>query len=285
LRSTIAKAMMNIAKQEELDTTVAEMESNCEKNGNDIRSLLNSLQFGSSSSKDSSLRLDIFSATGRVFGSASLEEKMEAVFTDFGMISLMVAEGYVGATGRGVDAMDRCAEAALSLGQHDLLDKRIHQSQAWGLLPASVLSVVGTAVHAGGSAPSQLFPSWLGKQSKRSKHLRLHRSLRDHGRFGDTAATLDARSLCRMRLFRSGRSGPEVVDELMSLGLTRDDMMETLVDTVFPGDESTVQLDSKTKGAITREWKKREGDRIVHRTVEEEGEEDIYDSEEDREMD
>jgi hypothetical protein len=34
-------------------------------------------------------------------------------------------------------------------------------------------------------------------------------------------------------------------------------MLETLAETVFPGDETTVTLDTKTKSAITREWKKR----------------------------
>jgi hypothetical protein len=54
-----------------------------------------------------------------------------------------------------------------------------------------------------------------------------------------------------------------LIDELVGLGLTRDDMMETLVDTVFTGDEDSVRMDTKTKGAVTREWKKREGDRTT----------------------
>jgi len=279
VKSTIAKALLAVVAKEGLSYTAKDLETLCEKNGNDIRSILNFLQFGAGSRKDDLLRLDVFSATGRVFGLGTLEEKSNAVFVDFGMVSLMVAEGYIGATGRGTDAIDRCALAGTSLGDHDILDRRIRQSQAWGLLPSSVHSVVATALQAGGPAPFQIFPSWLGKRSKQTKQMRLHRELRDHGRFGDTLSALDARSLLRARLFHPGRTGGEIVEDLVSLGLTRDDMMETLVDTVFQGDEASVSLDTKTKGAVTREWKKQEGDRIVRYSgVVENTEEDVYDS-------
>jgi hypothetical protein len=33
-------------------------------------------------------------------------------------------------------------------------------------------------------------------------------------------------------------------------------MLETLVETVFTGDEASVALDTKAKSALTREWKK-----------------------------
>ena len=285
VKSTIAKALLAVVAKEGLSYTAKDLETLCEKNGNDIRSILNILQFGAGSRKDDLLRLDAFSATGRVFGMGTLEEKSNAVFVDFGMVSLMVAEGYVGASGRSADAMDRCALAGTSLGDHDILDRRIHQSQAWGLLPASVLSVVATATHAGGPAPFQIFPSWLGKRSKQTKQMRLHRILRDNGRFGDTLSALDARSLLRAHLFQPGRTGSDIVEDLVGLGLTRDDMMDTLVDTVFPGDEASVNLDTKTKGAVTREWKKREGDRVVRSSGVTDSTEDVYDSEEEEDMD
>ena len=139
-----------------------------------------------------------------------------------------------------------------------MIDTRIRRTQNWGLLPASIQSVVEAATVAGGPAPFQIFPSWLGKMSKTTKHRRMTREMRQRGGFPSTEAALDARSLLRARLFRAGLSGEAIVDDLVSLGLTRDDMMETLVDTVFTGDESAVAgLDTKTKGAVTREWKKR----------------------------
>jgi hypothetical protein len=47
----------------------------------------------------------------------------------------------------------------------------------------------------------------------------------------------------------------DVVNDLVSLGLTRDDMLDTLIDTAFS--DETIVLDTKLKAGITREWKKR----------------------------
>lgn len=295
-RSIIAKTLLKtVCAKERLSVTADQLETLCERNGNDIRSLLNALQFKGASPplnplqehtnttgaaqdrgqiqsgacpvgrKDELQRIDAFSATGRLFASSgSLDERAALVYVDMGLVPLMVAEGYVAAAGRGHagrradDAIDRCVDAGDALGFHDMIDTRIRRTQNWGLLPASIQSVVEAATVAGGPAPFQIFPSWLGKMSKTTKHRRMTRELRQRGRFSSTEATLDARSLLRNRLFRAGATGEAIVDDLVSLGLTRDDMMETLVETVFTGDESAVAgLDTKTKGAVTREWKKR----------------------------
>ena len=116
------------------------------------------------------------------------------------------------------------------------------------------MNIVGAAAAADGPAPFQIFPSWLGKHSKRLKHRRMLTTLRHGGRFGTDTNLLDSLSLLRARLFR-GTAAPLIVDELVSLGMTRDDMLETLVETAFP--DEPVTLDSKLKGSITREWKKR----------------------------
>jgi hypothetical protein len=213
--------------------------------------------------------VDAFSATGRLFhGAGSLEDKSNLVFVDFGLVPLMVAEGYVAAAGRGnshayTDQMrlEHCAAAAESIGAYDILDKAIRKTQNWSLLPSSVMMVVGAAARAHGPAPFNIFPSSLGKISKTNKHKRWLRDMRDRGRFRSTEAALDARDLLRLRLFnhkdKDKDSAKIIVDELLDLGLTRDDMLETLVETVFSGDEASVALDSKIKAAVSREWKKR----------------------------
>ena len=279
-RSIIAKTLLKtVCAKEGVVVTADELETLCERNGNDIRSLLNSLQFSGSASdggpmetcalgrKDELQRIDAFSATGRLFAaSGTLDERAALVYVDMGLVPLMVAEGYVAAAGRGHagqrtdTAIDRCVAAGNALGFHDMIDTRIRRTQNWGLLPASVQSAVEAATVAGGPAPFQIFPSWLGKMSKGTKHRRMTRDLRRRlgSGFSSMEAVVDARSLLRARLFRAGATGTGIVDELVSLGLTRDDMMETLVDTVFTGDEASIAgLDTKTKGAVTREWKKR----------------------------
>ena len=165
----------------------------------------------------------------------------------------MVAEGYVAAAGkRATGGVERCVAAAHCIGSYDIMDRVIHKTMNWSLLPGAVMNIVGAAAAADGPAPFQIFPSWLGKHSKRLKHRRMLTALRHRGGFGTDKNLLDALPLLRARLFQ-GTSAPAIVDELVSLGMTREDMLETLVETAF----SEVTLDSKLKGGITREWKKR----------------------------
>jgi replication factor C subunit 1 len=285
-RGTIAKRLLaTVVAPNKLNYTPAQLEELCERNGNDIRQILNFLQFdvASGGTKDELQRVDPFSATGRLFGGGgTLDQRLGLVFVDFGLVPLMVAEGYVAAAGKRVaGAIDRCVSAGHSLGSYDIMDRTLRRTMNWGLLPSVVMNIVATAAAADGPAPFQIFPSWLGKNSKRLKHRRMLRTLRQNGRFGNDMDLLDSRSLLRARLFRgTATSATSVVDDLVSLGLTRDDMLETLVDTAF-SDELGIVVDSKLKGGITREWKKRGLDKEV---VANPLLEDAVDSDEEEEM-
>jgi replication factor C subunit 1 len=258
MRSTIARALYAIVQKEGVRISVAQLEECCERNGNDIRQILNFLQFNSSAvgAKDELLRLDPFSATGRLFGGrGTVDDRSNLVYVDYGLVPLMVAEGYLAAAAKSGDPLRNSSVAADHLSVFDVLDKRIHRTQAWGLMPSAVVNVVGAAGAAHGPAPFQIFPSWLGKSSKRNKHRRLFGELGISGGWSrDTL--LDAQDVLRARLFRGTQSPETVVDTLVDLRMTRDDMMDTLVDTAF--DEKTVVLDSKLKAGITRLWKKRD---------------------------
>ena len=73
VKSTIATSLMAICKKENVTKSKAELELLCEQNGNDVRMMLNHLQYGGAnappypstgaSQKDATLRLDLFSAT------------------------------------------------------------------------------------------------------------------------------------------------------------------------------------------------------------------------------
>ena len=97
-------------------------------------------------------------------------------------------------------------------------------------------------------------------------------------RLGASSNIYDTNTLLRTKLFRTDVSANSIVDTLCELGLTRDDMMETLMETVFRGDEASVALDTKTKGAITREWKKRE--KPIQETKQTEEQDEVWDSDE-----
>jgi hypothetical protein len=119
-------------------------------------------------------------------------------------------------------------------------------------MPHAVQAVVATATEAGGPAPWNLFPTWLGKQSKGAKHRRWMRDL--SRRLGSDA--IDAKELLCRHLFRPAAIAKDIVAQLDELHMNRDDMLEVLPDTLFEGDEALVKLDTKIKSGITREWNK-----------------------------
>jgi hypothetical protein len=88
-------------------------------------------------------------------------------------------------------------------------------------------------------------------------------------------------------LFVKGKSASEIVERLVDIGATRDDMLETITDMTYKDDVGRVALDTKTKGGITREWKKIEAKMTVVRgSVPEDADDiaDIDDSEEEIDM-
>ena len=122
-------------------------------------------------------------------------------------------------------------------------------------MPYAVSGVVSAVTAAKGVAPFNIFPSWLGKQSKRMKHRRWVHGMRLRLRCGGEEM-LDRMDTLRTLLFRKGREAGMIVQDLVTLGLTRDDMLDTLVDLTYKEDMERVSLDTKLKSAITREWKK-----------------------------
>lgn len=292
-KTTIAKSLVTrVVKKEGLSVSQHELENLCEQSGNDIRSIVNSLQFSSTTcaktgKKDEMLRTDIFSATGKLFGRhGTMDEKMGYVFLDHSMIPLMVGEGYIQAAEKsrqgGISALERCWKAADSLTNWDIIDHRIRRTQAWGLLPAATAAVVQATEAAAGPAPFQIFPAWLGKQSKRLKHRRyLHEIRRNMG--GGDEGLLDTRETIRAHLYDSALTPVQVVQTLKELGLTRDNMMEHLVEIAFTGLEPA--METKKKTAITREWNKVAAEpklgKVQTATADANADEDLYDSDED----
>lgn len=271
LKSTIAVALEKVAKAEGLRVTRAELEGLCESSGNDIRSILNRLEFyedkgagaegmgaegGGSAGKDSILRMDLFSATQSLFRKkrASLDEAAGMVFVDYHMVPLMVQEGYLAACG---DDLEAAAKAAEHLSFGDVLDKRIHSGQEWGLIPDFVQCSVAATRVAPGLAPFQLFPQWLGKNSKGLKHARFMRELGEKtGRRRGAEMRLDyVTPLQTILLSRLMGDKPDIkglIAQLDEMGWTRDDVMENLQEVCL----EAMEVPTKVKTAFTREYNK-----------------------------
>jgi replication factor C subunit 1 len=260
VKSTIATALLKVANAEGIEVTKADLEGLCEKNGNDIRSILNTLEFhrsdiDSKNDKDSTLRLDLFSATGRLIGNKklSIDDASNLVFVDYNMIPLMVQEAYIGSSRESLDDILRASDY-ISYG--DILNKRIHQKHDWSLLPSFVNCTVAAAKAVSGPAPFQIFPAWLGKNSKRLKHTRYVDNLSSKVFCSNSDFRLDyADTLQTIALGPLGGSSPDIkqcIKVLDGLRFTRDDVMEQLMEIVF----DKIEIPTKTKTAFTREYNK-----------------------------
>ena len=284
VKSTIATALLGITKKEGLTLTKAELETMCETSGNDIRSILNRLQFDGKTmhvggEKDATLRLDLFSATQRLIGNKrlSITEAEDLVYVDYGMVPLMVQEGYLGAS-RG--SLEDAAAAAEEISFGDLINQRLWRTQDWSLLPHVVHSTVAAARTVQGPAPFQIFPQLLGKNSKRAKHRRL---LEEVGRVRHQSVRslrlYELEPMEKILLQPLQKEKPDIkgaIQRMDAIQMTRDHLVENIAENLF----YPTEISTKVKTAFTREYNK--GHRSV-RKVKEELEEDISDLEEDME--
>ena len=257
VKSTIATALLKIAKKEKIEITGPALETLCEKSGNDIRSMLNSLEFYGAdvdSSKDANLRLNLFSATQRLIGNKklSLDDAAELVFVDYGMIPLMVQEVYVASSKYSLDDVVTASEF---ISTADLMDRYIRQKQDWSLLPHYVQNVAAAAKSVSGPAPFQIFPQWLGKNSKRLKHRRYMDDLSSKINCSNDVFRLDyADAIHQILLAPLTCDSPDIkgtIKIMDSLKLMRDDLVnlqEVLID--------QIEIPTKTKTAFTREYNK-----------------------------
>jgi replication factor C subunit 1 len=288
VKSTIATALLGIAKKEGITITKAELEGMCETSGNDIRSILNRLQFDgkvkhAGGEKDANLRLDLFSATQRLIGNKrlSLTEAEDLVYVDYGMVPLMVQEGYLGAS-RG--SLEDAAAAAEEISFGDLINQRLWRTQDWSLLPHVVHSTVAAARTVQGPAPFQIFPQLLGKNSKRAKHRRL---LEEVGRVRHQSVRsmrlYELEPIEKILLQPLQKEKPDIKGAIQRMDanhLTRDHLVENMAENLF----YPTEIPTKVKTAFTREYNK--GHQSVRKVKEkdpEDPEEDLEDLEEDME--
>ena len=246
--------------------TIPMLEDLCEKNGNDIRAIINYVDFNkilststiSTTNKDQDHFLTIFSATRKLMYSRDdIYKKADCVYFDSSMIPLMVHEVYLSTANESKKSLEEIWKASESLSTFDMYDSYIHKKQGWGLLPSAVHCVVQTAIHASGPPPSQMFPSFLGKTSKRNKHKRMLNEIAYSMHQSRSQLVLESMDLLNKKLFeplKDPKNISMVIRDLDSLHLTREDMFETLVECSF--EDYSKEIDSKTKASFTREYNK-----------------------------
>ena len=260
VKSTIATALLAVCKKEGISKSKADLEALCEQNGNDIRSLLNQLEFGSSSSeKDSSLRLDLFSATQKLMSNRRLpiSEAEEFVYVDYGMVPLMVQEAYLAAS----RTLDEAVDAAEQVSFGDLISCRQWKTQDWSLLPHVVHSTVATSRKVSGPCPFQIFPKLLGKNATRGKHRRFLEDVgRSRGRSASSMRLEETEAiqtilLKPLSLLKGEKNDLPAIQAIIlrmdAIRLNRDQLLDGL-DIVF----RSIEIPTKVKSMFTREYNK-----------------------------
>jgi replication factor C subunit 1 len=285
VKSTIASALLKVAKAEKIEVSKLDLEGLCEKNGNDIRSILNNLEFygadtvDSKNDKDANLRLDLFSATQKLIGNkkCSLDEAANLVFVDYNMVPLMIQEAYVGASR---NSLEDAVKAADFISCGDIMDRRIHQKQDWSLLPHFVQNTVAAAKTVSGPAPFQIFPQWLGKNSKRLKHRRYIDDLSSKMFCSNDNFRLDySDALQNILLTPLKADKPDiksVIKTMDQLRFTRDDLVDSLQEFML----EKVEVPTKVKTAFTREYNKAHPDKKAAKVLKKLSQNDMEEEEE-----
>jgi replication factor C subunit 1 len=251
VKTTIAKA---IKERTQTPLTEQQLVELCERNGNDIRAIINSLQMESTTanSKDAILRQDMFSATQRLFNerrSTTLAEAEQLVFVDYMMVPLMVQECATATAKTDLAAACKAAELSSNL---DLINTRIQREQAWHLLPDMAMNAVAIARSTAGPAPFNMFPQWLGKNSKRLKHRRQIHEIAVRSKHTATSLREDYWTPINVIASENAARPQEFIDFLETNRFTRDDYFETIGETIF----DAIQIPTKEKTAITRLYNK-----------------------------
>jgi len=277
MKSTIA-----IALAKKIPIPREQIEKLCEESGNDIRSVLNTLDFDQRNpQKDPNQKdpcqviqkdkqYDMFSATYKLMSNKkmSFTESDDLVFTDYHMIPLMVQEAYAAASAD----IDELAAAAERLSFGDVISKQTMTD--WTLLPHLASNTTAVTKMVTGRTPSQIFPQFLGKESKRTKHKSWCKELAHRMEIPMKKMRLDYMgSIHTILLSWMSRDKKEVVKEMTTMGLVREDL-DTFHDVMM----EKVEIPAKTKSALTREFTKLNGKRKV---VEVKEDEEVDDLEED----
>ena len=245
-------------------------------------------------SKKTSIKVGPWDVCKKVFNkdkTMSFFDKLDLYFHDYNLAGLFVQENYLqakpaAANGDKKKVMQLVSKAADSMAEGDLVEKSIRSNMNWGLLPTAAVfcSVMPGEYMSGQRFPSfktcvfktkislgfltgQIqFPSWLGKNSKRSKVDRILQELQMHTRLSAGVSkgslALDYGQALRNHiidpLVKEGLGGvDQAVTNIGDYSLLRKDLDDLLEVTQWPDNPDPLRsVDSKTKAAFTRKYNK-----------------------------
>eukprot|EP00928_Gymnodinium_smaydae_P079059 TRINITY_DN63080_c0_g1_i1.p1 TRINITY_DN63080_c0_g1~~TRINITY_DN63080_c0_g1_i1.p1 ORF type:complete len:606 (+),score=129.93 TRINITY_DN63080_c0_g1_i1:64-1881(+) len=192
--AAVAKRVSAIMEREGKKVNATALESTVEACGQDIRQVMNHMQFfralgkGTNSGKDTQVMLSPFDACTKLLSTKggadgkplSLDKRMDLFYTDADLMSLMVQENYLRSLERGArsgetqdDALMACCRAAENIALADSM------SGQWELMgSAGVIGTIYPAFLVASDHPIRAtFPAWLQKRGPQGKAERLVQDL------------------------------------------------------------------------------------------------------------
>jgi replication factor C subunit 1 len=307
----IRNRIKQILFEENLHFNDLDIENLIKTSGNDIRQVINSLQFWGSpcnsllNVKDSQLRLNLFDATKAVFSSSSKSygERTDVCFTDIGLIPLNVEQQYIDIVGclreDELTKLKRLSTISDLICESDLLERNHSKdpTEKWGLLSKKAALTVGVGYLSKGSCGYAGFPEWIGKNSTANKNQRLLGEVTNKIKQNYNGRTL-SKTQVRLdyiptinRLFidllDKKKDVNGLIDFMVEYSFDRDDVFENLpVFQVPSSDDKYAKIESKVKSLFTRRYNKlhpKKTKEIETGNKEEENEEDKEENEEDKE--
>ena len=188
------------------------------RGGKTITQALDNSNSSSNSGSGNSLAKDMdmnpFDVVPRIFAyrGSTLDQKVRFYFSDYAMVPLLVQENYLSTApalsgvvkiaGKPASHIDLVSRAADALSVADVLDGAIRRSGRWDLLTEhACLSTVYPAYQVQSPSAQNMklkFPAWLGKNSTRTKNLRVLKDIQTH------VSSATAQSMTQNDLVESG---------------------------------------------------------------------------------
>lgn len=233
--------------------------------------------------KDKLLRQSPFDACQLLLGGekTDINERYNSFFIDYSLVPLLVQENYIDSSKNGIfknPTLDDCAKlealatAASAVSDMELAGSSIMgENQHWELLPVQAGMCVRAGSYVRGFQPMPSFPSWLGKNSTRTKKRRLTQEIVMHTALsigqGFSPIRLDYIPYLRDILLHILLTKEDGVDEAIqffdAVGISKDDFSETFRDLQFTCDDKKLQasladrydkIDTKLKTALTKAY-------------------------------
>eukprot|EP01056_Protomagalhaensia_sp_Gyna25_P000497 Protomagalhaensia_sp_Gyna_25__496@NODE_1235_length_2039_cov_20_101000_g986_i0_p1_GENE_NODE_1235_length_2039_cov_20_101000_g986_i0NODE_1235_length_2039_cov_20_101000_g986_i0_p1_ORF_typecomplete_len652_score134_88RFC1/PF08519_12/1e02RFC1/PF08519_12/1_9e30AAA/PF00004_29/1_4e12AAA/PF00004_29/3e03Rad17/PF03215_15/2_5e12BRCT/PF00533_26/3_7e07AAA_5/PF07728_14/7_2e07RuvB_N/PF05496_12/6_1e07NACHT/PF05729_12/4_2e03NACHT/PF05729_12/8_5e05AAA_2/PF07724_14/0_00018AAA_22/PF13401_6/0_0015AAA_16/PF13191_6/0_000 len=221
--------------------------------------------------KDPNQNEDAFMVAKRLFSSSDLtnRQRLDAFFVDYDLVPLIIHENYLRLLIKDPNGLATARLVSDAMCYADIINARIRGNSQWELLPDyGFFSTVLPTKKVRGSLWRVDFPKFLGRISSTNKHKR---------QFGELAAKTGRAG---RRLITDGyyeALGDELMevlgdqnldvperieeffDDLGSYGLTRDLVLENLMETRYTRNTPTPydKVDTKVKTALTRAWNAR----------------------------